>query len=74
MALTKHEEEFKASTKKKKNEEEFKDNKEKVQRWRMALIEVANLSVWHYEMGYVSKYLILSFSLFVTSTTGFKYY
>ena len=50
MALTKH-------------EEEFKDNNEKVQRWRMALIEVANLSGWHYEMGggYVSKYLILSF-------------
>ena len=27
-----------------KHEEEFKENMEKVQRWRMALIEVANLS------------------------------
>ena len=57
MALTKH-------------EEKFKDNKEKVQRWRMALTEVANLSGWHYEMGYVSKYLILSFSLYIFVTTS----
>ena len=39
MALTKH-------------EEEFKDNKENVQRWRMALIEMANLFGWQHEMGY----------------------
>ena len=53
-----------------KHEEKFKDNKEKVQRWRMALIEMADLSGWHYEMGYVSKYLILYFSLYIFVTTS----
>ena len=36
-----------------KHEEKFKDA-EKVQRWRNALYEVANISGWHYKLKYVS--------------------
>nr|XP_023919297.1 TMV resistance protein N-like [Quercus suber] len=32
-------------------ENKFKNNKEKVQKWRAALNEAANLSGWHYEDG-----------------------
>ncbi|XP_061994946.1 disease resistance protein RPV1-like [Rosa rugosa] len=35
------------------HEEHFKDNLEKVQRWRAALTEVANLSGFHLQDGYV---------------------
>ena len=37
------------------HENKFKNNTEKVQRWRAALTEVASLSGWHYEDGYVSN-------------------
>ena len=33
----------------------FKNNIEKVQRWKAALKEAASLSGWHYEDGYVSN-------------------
>ena len=36
-------------------ENKFKNNIEKVQRWRAALNEAADLSGWHYEDGYVSN-------------------
>ena len=36
-------------------ENKFKNNIEKVQRWRAALNEAANLSGWHYKDGYVSN-------------------
>ncbi|XP_075675247.1 disease resistance protein RPV1-like [Castanea sativa] len=32
-----------------KHKEKFKDNKEKVQRWRAALTEASNISGWHYK-------------------------
>lgn len=35
-------------------EEKFKDNKEKVQKWRSALSEAANLSGWHFNRGYIN--------------------
>ena len=35
-----------------KQENKFKNNIEKVQRWRAALNEAASLSGWHYEDGY----------------------
>ncbi|XP_030942924.1 TMV resistance protein N-like [Quercus lobata] len=38
-----------------KHENKFKNNTEKVQRWRAALNEAASLSGWHYEDGYVSN-------------------
>ena len=42
-----------------KHEEKFKDA-EKVQRWRNALYEVANISGWHYKHKYVStNYFLL---------------
>ena len=36
------------------HEKKFKNNKDKVQRWRDALIKAANASGWHYKKGYVS--------------------
>ena len=36
-----------------KHEEKFKDDKEKVQRWRTALKEASNISGWHYKNEYV---------------------
>ena len=33
------------------HEERFKDNLEKVQKWRLALYEAANLSGWHFRYG-----------------------
>ena len=38
------------------HEMKFKNNKDKVQRWRDALRKVANASGWHYKKGYVSNY------------------
>ena len=38
-----------------KQESKFKNNIEKVQRWRAALNEAASLSRWHYDDGYVSN-------------------
>ncbi|XP_050135380.1 TMV resistance protein N-like [Malus sylvestris] len=38
-----------------KHEETFKDNTEKVQKWRDALTEVADLYGWHVQDGYESK-------------------
>ena len=35
------------------HEEKFKDDREKVQRWRKTLTEAANLSGFHYNDGYV---------------------
>jgi hypothetical protein len=35
------------------HEERFKDNMEKVQRWREALNEVGKISCWHYKNEYV---------------------
>ena len=37
------------------HEKKFKNNKDKVQRWRDALRKVANASGWHYKKGYVSN-------------------
>ncbi len=36
-------------------EQKFKNNIEKVQKWKAALNEAASLSGWHYEDGYVSN-------------------
>ena len=38
-----------------KHENKFKNNIEKVQRWRAALNEVASLSGWHFKDGYESN-------------------
>ncbi|CAL0323876.1 unnamed protein product [Lupinus luteus] len=38
-------------------EERFKDNMEKVQKWRLALHEAANLSGWHFSNGYEFKFI-----------------
>ena len=38
------------------HEKKFKNNIEKVLRWRAALYEAANLSGWHYEDRYVSNH------------------
>ncbi|KAJ7975477.1 TMV resistance protein N-like [Quillaja saponaria] len=40
-----------------KHEERFKDNMEKIQKWRSALYEAANLSGWHFENGYEYKFI-----------------
>ncbi|XP_027357323.1 TMV resistance protein N-like [Abrus precatorius] len=40
-----------------KLEERFKENKEKVQKWRSALSEAANLSGWHFSNGYEFKFI-----------------
>ena len=37
------------------HEKKFKNNKNKVQRWRDALEKAANASGWHYKKGYVSN-------------------
>ena len=37
------------------HEIKFKNNKDKVQRWRDALRNTANASGWHYKIGYVSN-------------------
>ena len=37
------------------HEKKFKNNKDKVKRWRDALIKAANASGWHYKKGYVSN-------------------
>ena len=37
------------------HEMKFKNNKDKVQRWRDALRKAANASGWHYKKGYVSN-------------------
>ena len=38
-----------------KHEDKFKNDMEKVQRWRTALNDAASLSGWHYTDGYVSN-------------------
>ena len=38
------------------HEKKFKNNKDKVQRWRDALIKAANASGWHYKKGYVPNH------------------
>ena len=35
-----------------KHEENFKNNKDKVQRWRESLSKAANATTWHYEYVY----------------------
>jgi hypothetical protein len=48
-----------------KHEERFRDNMEKVQRWRMALTEAANLSGWHYKDEYVfNVYIVITVSCY----------
>ena len=49
-----------------KHEEKLKDNK-KVQRWREALHEAANISGWHYNHEYVSifNYYFYAFNKFM---------
>ena len=43
------------------HEERFKDNMKKVQRWRVALIEVGNLSGFPYNDEYVfNNYIIIT--------------
>ena len=37
------------------HERKFKNNKDKVQRWRDALRKAAKVSGWHYKKGYVSN-------------------
>ncbi|KAI9087834.1 hypothetical protein K1719_030164 [Acacia pycnantha] len=39
-----------------KHEDRFRANKEKVQKWRKALCEVAHLSGWHFQHGSQSEY------------------
>ena len=49
-----------------KHEEKFKNNKEKVEKWRTTLTEVANLSGFHYDNRYLSNnelYALMSFIL-----------
>ena len=38
-----------------KHENKFKNDMEKVQKWRTALSDAASMSGWHYEDGYVSN-------------------
>ena len=38
-----------------KHEENFKNNMDKVQRWRESLSKAVNASGWHYKKGYVSN-------------------
>ena len=38
-----------------KHEENFKNNMDKVQRWRESLSKAANATRWHYKKGYVSN-------------------
>ena len=47
-----------------KHEEKFKDNMDKVQRWRTALNEVGCLSGWHYDNVYVSHDYAMPFLFF----------
>ena len=37
------------------HENKFKNDMEKVQKWRTALSDAASMSGWHYEDGYVSN-------------------
>lgn len=37
-------------------EEKFRDNMEKVKKWRLALTQAANLSGWHFNNGYIFIY------------------
>ena len=48
-----------------KHEEKFKDNK-KIQRWREALHEAANISGWHYNQWYVFNRKIISRPILAT--------
>lgn len=48
-------------------ENKFKNNIEKVQRWRAALNEAASLSGWHYEDGYVSNNITLLLMVFLNN-------
>ena len=41
-----------------KHEERFKDEKEKVQKWRKALHQVANLSGKDFKLGYILSYVL----------------
>ena len=44
-----------------KHEKKFKDNKEKVQRWRATLNEASHISGWHYKNEYVfSLYFVIT--------------
>lgn len=47
------------------HEKRFRDNKEKVQQWRDALSEAANVSGWHFQPGYVIHNSFRHFFLFV---------
>lgn len=42
-------------------EERFKNNKEKLQKWKMALNQVANLAGYHFKLGYPLLILLLFF-------------
>ena len=45
--------------------EKFKDNINKVQRWRAALNEASNLSGWHYKNEYVfNHYFIITIKFY----------
>lgn len=43
------------------HEEKFKDCKDKVQKWRLALYEAANLSGWHFKHGYLTTLFAASY-------------
>ncbi|KAK7314156.1 hypothetical protein VNO77_39368 [Canavalia gladiata] len=43
-----------------KREERFQDDNSKVQKWRKALHEAANLSGWHFQQGYELEYKFIN--------------
>ncbi|XP_057445938.1 disease resistance protein RUN1-like [Lotus japonicus] len=42
-----------------KHEERFQDDREKVQKWRKALCQAANLSGWHFQLGSEPEYMFI---------------
>ena len=48
-----------------KHEKKFKDNKKKVQRWRVALKEASNISGWHYKNEYVFNISLLCYHQYI---------
>ena len=49
-----------------KHEERFQDDKGRVQKWRVALHEAANLSGWHFKQGDFTPHTILLYKHYIT--------